>query len=255
MYYISKMGFLSTAHWHRTFGQGNLRWRQKQLKSMHQKKFIRKHTSTEKGYWVLGSDGQKLLAEVDRHPVTPASALQFVHDEFVGESLVRLEEAGICNGWLSEAELKYFRNSDWLLKSRDKKIKYPDGLFDVQIKGKEYKIALEYERIGKSFSRYKDLLRAYEYHNDITLIIYIVEDPSIKRRIKSALKDIGSYGLQTRIAFAEKEEWIENPSECPLDFHSGPIRLARVCTLYKVAAEVDGHAASSEDKKGQLADE
>lgn len=233
MCYISKIGFMSTAQWHRTFGQGNLRWRQKQLKSLQEKKFIRKHTSSDKGYWVLGNDGYKVLAAMKREPVTPASALQFIHDEFVGESLVRLEMAGVCEFWLSEAELKYHGDKEWLLKSRDKKIKYPDALFDVRIKDKDWKIALEYERIGKSYRRYRDLLRAYEAGSNLALIIYIVEDLTIKRRIQKVIRDMGSQYLQGRIAFAEKEKWIEDPAGCELDFNNGKITLGGACTLYR----------------------
>jgi hypothetical protein len=233
MRYISKIGFMSTAQWHRTFGTGNLRWRQKQLKSLQEKKFIRKHTSSDRGYWVLGSDGHKVLAAMKRDPVTPASALQFVHDEFVGESLVRLEMAGVCEYWLSEAELKYHGAREWLLKSRDKKIKYPDALIDVRIKEKDWKIALEYERIGKSYRRYRDLLLAYESGNNLALIIYIVEDPSIKRRIQKVVSDLGSQYLLGRIAFAVKEEWIKDPAACELEFNNGKVILRDACTLYR----------------------
>ena len=82
--YVSKVGVLSTAQWHRKFGKGNLRWRQKQLKSMSDKKLIRRHTSAREGFWVLNSNGEKLVKETGQDIVAPVTSQHFMQDEFVG---------------------------------------------------------------------------------------------------------------------------------------------------------------------------
>lgn len=235
--YVSKVGVLSTAHWHRQFAKGNLRWRQKQLKSMSDKKLIRRHTSVREGFWVLNTAGVKLVKESGQDVVTPVTSQHFIHDEFVGESLFILEQKNICERWLTEAELKLGGSDHFQLKSRDKKCKYPDAVFQVQIEKDEHLVALEYERIGKAFTRYVDLLFAYQNLSDIRLIIYIVEEDAIRKRIQKAMAHIGSNFLNSRIAFVSKSEWIEDPTAAKLVMLKGnPIILEKVCKPYKVAA-------------------
>lgn len=232
LFYVSKVGVLSTAQWHRIFGQGNLRWRQKQLKSMVDKKLIRRHTSSDQGFWVLSTKGEELINNVGRRAVTPASALQFGHDEFVGESMYLLEDRNICENWITEAECKNGEGNSFHLRTKDKKVKYPDAVFQVKVDDKEHLVALEYERIGKSFYRYLDILNSYTNLNQIQLIIYVVEDKSIRKRIEKAKAHLGSQYLNTRIAFANKNVWIKNPASCPLQLGEKLITLERVCTPY-----------------------
>jgi len=235
--YVSKVGVLSTAQWHRQFAQGNLRWRQKQLKSMSDKKLIRRHTSAREGFWVLNTAGEKLVKETGQNIVSPVTSQHFIHDEFVGESLFILEQKNICERWLTEAELKMGRSNEFQLKSRFKKYKYPDAIFQVQVDDKEHLVALEYERIGKSFTRYLDLLRAYEGLKDIQLIIYVVEENAIRKRIQRAITHLGSTFLRTRIAFTSKAEWQKNPASAKLEMLTGrSIVIEKVCRPYKVAA-------------------
>lgn len=235
--YVSKVGVLSTAHWHRQFAKGNLRWRQKQLKSMNDKKLIRRHTSAREGFWVLNSEGEKLVKETGQDVVNPVTSQHFIHDELVGESLFILEQKSICERWLTEAELKMGRSNEFQLKSRDKKFKYPDAIFQVQVDNKEHLIALEYERIGKSFTRYLDLLRAYEGLRDVQLIIYVVEEDAIKKRILRAIAHIGSTFISQRIVFVSTAKWKIDPASAKLELLNGKVIILKdVCTPYKVAA-------------------
>lgn len=235
--YVSKVGVLSTAQWHRQFGKGNLRWRQKQLKSMNDKKLIRRHTSAREGFWVLNFNGERIVKESGQDVVAHVTSQHFIHDEIVGESLFILEQKNICERWLTEAELKMGRSTEFQLKSRDKKYKYPDAIFQVQVDDKEHLVALEYERIGKSFTRYLDILRAYEGLKDIQLIIYVVEENAIRKRIERALSHIGSSFLNTRIVFISKLDWLKDPASAKLEMITGKsVVLGKVCTPYKVAA-------------------
>ena len=153
------------------------------------------------------------------------------------ESLLVLEEKNICERWMTEAELKHGRSGHFQLKSRDKKYKYPDAVFQVQVDDKEHLVALEYERIGKSFTRYVDLLRAYEGLTDIQLIIYVVEEVAIRKRIQRALSHLGSNFLNTRIVFTSKGEWLKDPASAKLEMLTGKtIILEKVCRPYEVAA-------------------
>ncbi len=235
--YVSKVGVLSTAHWHRQFAKGNLRWRQKQLKSMNDKKLIRRHTSAREGFWVLNSEGERLVKETGQDVVSPVTSQHFIHDEFVGESLFILEQKNICERWLTEAELKMGRSNEFQLKSRDKKYKYPDAIFQVQVDDKEHLIALEYERVGKSFTRYLDLLRAYEGLRDVQLIIYVVEEDAIKKRIQRAIAHNGSIFLNQRIVFVSMAKWKIDPASAKLELLNGKVLILKdICKPYKVAA-------------------
>lgn len=231
--YISKVGFMTTAHWHRGFGKGKLRWQQKQLKSLVDKKLIRKHTSASRSHWVLSQQGEHLTREAGFPGVTPACALQFAHDEFVGESLLKIEGATICKRWMTEAELKNKNAHAFQLETKDKKMKFPDALFQVKIGTNEHLVALEYERVGKSFSRYVEILRSYQRMEKVELIIYVVENNTIKKMIQRAMEHLGGSYIDSRVVFAEKEKWKEDPANCPLEFKHKTITLAGVCSLYR----------------------
>lgn len=147
------------------------------------------------------------------HPIPP----QFVeHDEVVANGILKLEDAGICHKWLTERELKMFNLNEYLIQKKDNETKYPDAVLKINIQGGLKTFAVEYERTGKATSRYRTILWNYSSMKSVAVILYIVENDSIKKRIKSALRFVGKPELNQRLAFVDAQAWKENPLTAPI---------------------------------------
>lgn len=228
--YVSKVGVLTTSQWHQYFGKGCLRWKQKQLKKMENKKFLKKHTAVSEGRWVLGTVGQETIGGLKFRPVTPVAPQHFIHDEFIGETLLLLELKTFCHSWLTEKQLKTQESKAFMIRGKDREIKYPDAVFKVVLDGKERTIALEYERTGKTYGRYKSILWQYNGLSSLDMILYVVENDEIKKRIIRAMKHVGGLRLQTRLAFVDAQDWFKDPSLATIQIAGRSLKLADVCT-------------------------
>ena len=133
------------------------------------------------------------------------------HDELIGTSLLILKRHGVCQRWITEKELKANLSKEYLIEKQQFGAKYPDAIFEMNHGGKVWIVALEYERTGKSVLRYKSIFREYEKFVSVSQILYIVEDPAIKRRVQSGLLSLGSSSVSQKVGFIDAHEWKENP--------------------------------------------
>ena len=90
-----------------------------------------------------------------------------------------------------EKELKNIRDGKFQIKDQGNKVKYPDAVFDAFMGGGFHKVALEYERNGKTVPRYRSILWSYHKLNRFSMVLFIVENDVLKRRIKYSLKHLG----------------------------------------------------------------
>ncbi len=218
--YLSKVGVMERETWYKFFAVGSKRWKQKQLKQLLMLKLIKEHSSQLGDHFVLGDTGIEIVKELKWAFVSPALPRQFKHDEIVARGLWKLQEASLCNRWLSEKELMSGIYKEFLIKEGEGQTKYPDAVFKILARDKYRTVALEYERNGKSSHRYRSILWSYNSITSVSLVLFIVEDETIKKRIKAALRALGSIQLVERIAFMSVKEWVENPLQATIELRS-----------------------------------
>jgi hypothetical protein len=218
--YLSKVGVMGRETWYEHFGIGSKRWMQKQLKQLLALKMIKEHSSQLGDHFVLGDEGIEIIKELKWTFVSPVQPRQFRHDEIVARGLWKLQSQSLCNEWLSEKELMTGIHKEFLIKEGEGQSKYPDAIFKVLIRDKYRTVALEYERTGKSSHRYRTILWSYNYITSVSLVLFIVEDETIKKRIKAALRALGSVQLVERLAFMSAKEWIDNPLRAAIELRS-----------------------------------
>ena len=218
--YLSKVGVMERKTWYEYFATGSKRWKQKQLKHLLMLKLIKEHTSQLGDHFVLGDAGIEIVKALKWPFVSPALPRQFKHDETVARGLWKLQTASLCNGWLSEKELMSGVYKEFLIKEGEGQTKYPDAVFKILARDKYRTVALEYERNGKSSHRYRSILWSYNSITSVSLILFIVEDETIKKRIKAALRALGSIQLVERLAFMSAKEWIEDPLRATIELRS-----------------------------------
>lgn len=219
--YLSKVGVMERDIWYNYFGSGSKRWRQKQLKQLLTLKILKLHPSEIGSFYILGYEGEKIIEKLRLPCVTPTMANHFRHDVTVAQGILKLQSESICNGWLSEKELTAGRNREFLIKTDNGQSKYPDAVFKFLAKDKKYRtVALEYERHGKSSYRYRQILWSYNSLTSFSLLLFVVDDETIKKRIQGALKFLGSVQLVERVAFMSVEEWLSDPLRATIELRS-----------------------------------
>lgn len=218
--YLSKVGVMERKTWYEHFATGSKRWKQQQLKQLLVLKLIKEHSSQLGDHFVLGDLGIEIVKDQKWTFVSPALPRQFKHDETVARGLWKLQAASLCNEWLSEKELMSGIFKEFLIKEGEGQTKYPDAVFKILARDKYRTVALEYERTGKSFHRYRSILWNYNSIMSVSLVLFIVEDETIKKRIRAALRALGSVQLAERLAFMNAKEWIENPLQATIELRS-----------------------------------
>lgn len=228
--YIGKVGVMTKTSWNELFSHGGDRWKRKQLFHLINRGLIQVHScgSVDQAY-VLTSYGEDLVSELKLNCVIPIPPQFIKHDETVAVSLIKLERLGLCQNWFTERELKSLQLKEYMVQNKDGEFKYPDAIFKIMIQGKLRTVALEYERTGKSFARYRSILWQYNGINNISMILYIVENQVIKSRIKKSLKFLGNAGLLERIAFMDADKWKADPARAEIELKSKLTSFENLC--------------------------
>ncbi len=210
--YVGKVGVITSKAWCEHLGEGSTPWKKEQLLNLVSRGVLVPHTCNElKGAWVLSRWSLEQLRNNGVHAVAPVPPQNIEHDETVGTGLWRLKTKGVCQDWLTERELKTRSSTEFILDDKGYETKYPDAVFRMVHSGKGWIIAVEYERTGKSSSRYKGVLKAYEQLEKINQILYVVEDLSIKQRFKACLDAHGSKELKKKLGLIAAVEWKKDP--------------------------------------------
>ena len=232
--YLGKIGVLGTRDWRRYFcPHKDRRWQERQLAHLRKNGYIKKHTASSLlGKWILDEKGKAFLQGRNWSVVNPVPANHVDHDELVARSLYEMEQASYIHSWKVERELKKLNQKDYLISNKDGEMKFPDAIFKVQLPNGLRTVALEYERRGKSETRYRSILWNYSDLSSISLVIFICEDEFISRRIERALKNIGRTDMQDRLAITSANEWKSSPLEAPIKMSRGAINLKSVCQKF-----------------------
>lgn len=218
--YVSKIGVMSKEVWLESFCQGSKRWKNKQLKILIDNKLLKIHNCNLGDYYILGDQGREVAKSLEWNLVDSVSPNQLRHDELVGHGLWKLEQKSICKNWMIEKEIKEKRDGKFLLKDQGDQTKYPDAIFEAFMGGRFHFVALEYERNGKTIPRYRSILWSYNKMNRFSMVLFIVEDEVLKKRIKYSLRHLGQVSLIEQIAFVDAKQWHCNPLSAVIELAS-----------------------------------
>lgn len=243
--YLGKVGVLSTSDWNQYFCRNkHRRWQFRQLALLKSNGYIKKHpASSLLGKWILADKGKAFLHQHNWPTVNAVSANHVDHDEFVARSICEMERAAYIHSWKVERELKTLNQKDYMISNIDGDMKFPDAIFKVKLAVGMRTIAIEYERRGKSETRYRTILWNYSNLSSISLVVFICEDDQIERRILRALKNIGNTDLINRFATVSSLDWKSSPLDAPIKLLRGTITFRQVCQ--KLDEETDKDMATS----------
>ncbi|HXH30976.1 MAG TPA: hypothetical protein VNJ01_09205 [Bacteriovoracaceae bacterium] len=215
--YLGKVGVMSRPTWYQHFGTGTSQWKREQLLNLVNRGVLIRHSCNQlKGAWVLSDWSIDLLRDRGLSCVRPVPPHLLEHDEVVGTTLLALKKHGVCKDWLSERELKMMESKDFIVEKKENEIKYPDAVFKLIHEKNFWMVAIEYERTGKSTTRYRSILRQYGKLQNLNQILYVTEDSSIRKRIQGALKFIGNQELMGRIGLISACDWKRDPMAAPI---------------------------------------
>jgi hypothetical protein len=231
--FTGKVGFLSREIWETFFGVGTLRWKEIQLLSLVSGGYLKRHRDKiAKGFYVTTTRTDKLLAKLKLPRVSPVPTTYLSHDELVATSLLKLRSENFIQGYLVEKELKTYGIKDFLLSEVDHKLNYPDAITNIFAFNEDLTVAIEYEKERKALSRYKSTLYQYAKLPDVSMVLFICQNPGIESAIKSAMKHLGQTELSDRLAFVDAEEWLASPADARVYIDSGPIKLRENCKKF-----------------------
>ena len=210
--YVTKTGVITRQTWNELFCKGTDRWKRKQLRHMIELGIFRSHPCDELvDTFIMGRMGHELAKDEKWNPVYYIQPQFVKHDETVSKGLWLLESSKLCQGWMTERELKGQKSQLFKLNVREQGGKYPDGVFKLQSGHSSEIISVEYERSGKTNWRYNKAIKAYSESGEFQKILYIVESRAIEESIKRGMVYIGDASLNSRIGFISVDEWKQSP--------------------------------------------
>ena len=218
--YVAKVGVMSKEVWSESFCKGSRQWKNKQLSILVKNDLLRIHRCNLGDYYVLGEYGRDVAKKMNWSLVSSVNPNQLRHDEIVAHGLWKLEQLKICKNWVIEKQIKDQRDSKLLLRDQGQQTKYPDAIFQAYMGKAFHHVALEYERSGKTIPRYRAILWSYNKMNRFSMVLFIVENELIKKRIKYSLRHLGRVALIEQIAFVDAEDWLRNPLKASIELAS-----------------------------------
>ena len=229
-----KVGFLSRDMWATFFGEGSDRWQRQQIADLVDRGYLTLHTNSQAGStFVLTRKGIAFVEAQDSSVVTPPSVTYLNHDRVVARGLMELQDHKLVKNWVCEREMKRDGVKDYLVSNRDGELKYPDAVFEINAFGENRTVAFEYERVRKSFSRYKSILWQYSGLTNVSMVLFAYQKKNIKTTIEAAMKHLGHTSLIDRLAFVDAEEWKRCPEHAEIILNTGTIKLAVACNRFE----------------------
>ncbi|MCM0606062.1 MAG: hypothetical protein KA715_08220 [Xanthomonadaceae bacterium] len=159
---------------------------------------------------------KKIMQDLQRNYVASISAQFIEHDETVGRGRWRLEQARVCDKWLTDKELKAVDSKTFKLNLKGTGDKFPDAIFRLSSHSGGQMVALEYEKTAKNNWRYNKAIMAYSDSYNFHYILYVVESDGIETAVKRAMTFIGDCQLNSKIGFIHAKDWKQDPATAPI---------------------------------------
>ncbi|MCM2279249.1 MAG: hypothetical protein NDJ89_14335 [Oligoflexia bacterium] len=209
--FMAKTGFISHDLWRRYFCTAqSSSWARRMKNGLIRRGYLKLHSSKYHGALYLLDRESPVVRAMNLNPVAPPPVGQIDHDEILAEGILSLERSGLVSFWQSESELKKLGANDYRLETQGQLIKYPDLLIYASAPLPERIMAVELERTLKTRRRYVQLLGAYASMKRINGLIYVVENPSIKRTIQEVMKEVYFPVNRLPVSFFTQDEWLSD---------------------------------------------
>lgn len=180
-----------------------------------------------KNYFYLNSAGLKIMRQAGFDPVTKVNPIYFEHDDVVMKFALAFEGSGaIRANWLNEGVIRKYDNSQIYDIFNNSLTKLPDLIFNLNMKNRPIKIALEVERSSKSQARYDVLISGYSKAKSIDMILITHANNYIKESILLSARKLGYPRAQRPIGFIDYKDLASNPTTAILNIEGKKIRLA-----------------------------
>ena len=142
------------------------------------------YTITRSGVACLEACGEGLvsLTSESKNLVNRSQTRHYLE---LGEIRAALRGAGILKNWTGDLELSSLNQSIDLPLAKDY-----DAVAELEVSGKRYRIALEYERFFKSSARYREVIDVVEDEKQMQLLVYLTYSMDLVYQLKTEFEGV-----------------------------------------------------------------
>lgn len=233
IFFTAKFGFLSRKTWEKYFSTKSRTRNSEIWKEFVERRFFAKHPSDRlPDVLVLGSQGLTVLEKLGREKVHVPHLNQMTHDEALAQIAVRMMQSKLIESYQTESELKR-KYLNWIKTSREgREAKMPDLLVEAGAESK-LSIAIELEISRKSFDRYCKALKSYSRQKASQAIIFVTDDPYVKKKILLAMNRVSFQINQKPVGFSLLSDWSNDPATASIDMLGYEMNFAQLATMLK----------------------
>jgi len=237
---LGKLGVMERETWIENFSYGTLNWKFKQLKKLIDANILKTYPSPSiQNRLILGKRGIDILKNINSSYVSPPYAGQVDHDSSLAKILLILNQKFKVHDFWVEKEIKSLGRDYYFFYSKSDDQKFSDALLDINLRGKNLKLAVEYERTGKSIERCESILKSYSCLEKIDFVLFIVENKMIRERFMELLRRKSFPLIEKKIGFILFEEIMDNSLNQGINRPSGYANFAdtfeNILNLRKIA--------------------
>lgn len=133
-------------------------------------------------------------------PTRRAYKTQFEHDQLLIDLRRIFTESSIVKDFKTEPEVRRelmtgpVQRQHW-----EKKPLVPDGTFMMEVPGKKMRVAIELELTGKTRPRYTRIFRNHLLTKNWQLVIYVIKDDLLRKRLMGHLSEVKRTDIHVRI--------------------------------------------------------
>lgn len=126
---------------------------------------------------------------------------QFEHDQLLIDLRRIFTESPIVKEFRTEAELKRELMTALVqLQHWEKRPRVPDATFMMDVPGKKMRVAIELELTEKTRPRYTGIFRDHLLTTNWQLVIYVIKDELLRKRLMLLLSEVKHTDIHVRIA-------------------------------------------------------
>lgn len=149
------------------------------------------------------------------------------HDEILLRGALKVQDAALVHHWTLETELKSIERDEFRLTSQGKSLKYPDAVFYLNPASTNRKVAVEIELTLKDRSRYRQIIGAYSFLEDLSLVLFVTGTPAIEKAIRGTIERDPMAKGKERFGFMSLMNWRIDPLEGEIDLMGRRTTLKR----------------------------
>lgn len=165
---------------------------------------------------------------------------QFEHDQLLIDLRRIFTESAIIKEFKTELEVRReLMTGPVQLQHWEKKPLVPDATFMMEVPGKKLRVAVELELTVKTRTRYTRIFRNHLLTRNWQLVIYVVKDELLRKRLMRHLSDVKSSDIHVRIEksvngiyFCGLDEFLKTRLDTPISNGKKEISLNQIAKSF-----------------------